>query len=82
MTRGLRGGALHGASECVRRSSNLYNIARLRVFTQMTVAILILVGFESVAVTAMGGEAKYAKRDIPIAVLAFAAGPGRDFLLL
>ena len=37
------------------------------VFTQMTVAILILVGFESV--TAMGGEAKNAKRDIPIAVL-------------
>lgn len=38
------------------------------VFTQMTVAILILVGFESV--TSMGGEAKNAKRDIPIAVLA------------
>jgi len=38
------------------------------VFTQMTVAILILVGFESV--TAMGGEAKNAKRDVPIAVLA------------
>jgi APA family basic amino acid/polyamine antiporter len=37
------------------------------VFTQMTVAILILVGFESV--TAMGGEAKNAKRDVPIAVL-------------
>ena len=33
----------------------------------MTVAILILVGFESV--TAMGGEAKNAKRDVPIAVL-------------
>src|SRR5450631_2443756 len=37
------------------------------VFVQATVAILILVGFESV--TAMGGEAKNAKRDIPIAVL-------------
>jgi APA family basic amino acid/polyamine antiporter len=37
------------------------------VFIQATVAILILVGFESV--TAMGGEAKNAKRDIPIAVL-------------
>ena len=37
------------------------------VFTQMTVAILILVGFESV--TAMGGEAKNAKRDVPKAVL-------------
>lgn len=38
------------------------------VFVQATVAILILVGFESV--TAMGGEAKNAKRDIPIAVVA------------
>ncbi len=37
------------------------------VFMQATVAILILVGFESV--TAMGGEAKNAKRDVPIAVL-------------
>jgi len=36
-------------------------------FVQATVAILILVGFESV--TAMGGEAKNAKRDVPIAVL-------------
>jgi amino acid transporter len=36
-------------------------------FVQATVAILILVGFESV--TAMGGEAKNAKRDIPIAVI-------------
>ena len=38
------------------------------VFVQATVAILILVGFESV--TAMGGEAKNAKRDVPIAVIA------------
>jgi basic amino acid/polyamine antiporter, APA family len=37
------------------------------VFVQATVAILILVGFESV--TSMGGEAKNAKRDIPIAVI-------------
>jgi len=37
------------------------------VFVQATIAILILVGFESV--TAMGGEARNAKRDIPIAVL-------------
>jgi APA family basic amino acid/polyamine antiporter len=37
-------------------------------FIQATVAILILVGFESV--TAMGGEAKNAKRDVPIAVIA------------
>ncbi len=36
-------------------------------FVQATVAILILVGFESV--TSMGGEAKNAKRDIPIAVI-------------
>jgi APA family basic amino acid/polyamine antiporter len=37
------------------------------VFVQATVAILILVGFESV--TAMGGEAKNPKRDVPIAVV-------------
>ncbi len=37
------------------------------VFIQATVAILILVGFESV--TSLGGEAKNAKRDIPIAVI-------------
>lgn len=37
------------------------------VFLQATVAILILVGFESV--TAMGGEAKNARRDVPIAVI-------------
>src|ERR1700680_838351 len=35
--------------------------------SQATSAILILVGFESV--TAMGGEAKNAKRDVPIAVI-------------
>src|SRR6185437_15608837 len=34
---------------------------------QATVAILIIVGLESV--TAMGGEAKNAKRDVPIAVI-------------
>ncbi len=37
------------------------------MFVQATVAILILVGFESV--TSLGGEAKNAKRDIPIAVI-------------
>ncbi|SNS42959.1 Amino acid permease [Granulicella rosea] len=37
------------------------------VFVQATIAILILVGFESV--TTMSGEAKNAKRDVPIAVL-------------
>src|SRR6202166_5004314 len=37
------------------------------VFVQATVAILILVGFESVK--AMGGEAKNPKRNVPIAVI-------------
>jgi len=37
------------------------------MFVQATLAILILVGFESV--TSMGGEAKNAKRDVPIAVI-------------
>jgi basic amino acid/polyamine antiporter, APA family len=37
------------------------------MFMQATVAILILVGFESV--TSMGGEAKNPKRDVPIAVI-------------
>jgi amino acid transporter len=36
-------------------------------FIQATVAILILVGFESV--TSLGGEAKNAKRNVPIAVI-------------
>ena len=44
------------------------------VFVQATVAILILVGFESC--TALGGEAKNAKRDIPIAVITLTAGSG------
>jgi APA family basic amino acid/polyamine antiporter len=37
------------------------------MFVQANLAILILVGFESV--TAMGGEARNAKRDVPIAVI-------------
>jgi APA family basic amino acid/polyamine antiporter len=37
------------------------------MFAQACIAILILVGFESV--TSMGGEAKNAKRDVPIAVV-------------
>ncbi|MGH7867932.1 MAG: APC family permease, partial [Candidatus Dormibacteraceae bacterium] len=37
------------------------------VFIQATIAILILVGFESV--TSMGGESKNPKRDVPIAVI-------------
>lgn len=43
----------------------IHNVAWM--FIQATVAILILVGFESV--TSMGGEAKNAKRDVPIAVI-------------
>jgi amino acid transporter len=38
------------------------------IFVQATVAILILVGFESI--TSLGGEAKNPKKDIPIAVIA------------
>src|ERR1700687_5569889 len=37
------------------------------MFVQATIAILILVGFESV--TSIGGEAKNAKRDVPISVI-------------
>ena len=43
----------------------IHNIGWMLV--QATIAILILVGFESV--TSMGGEARDAKRDIPIAVI-------------
>lgn len=43
----------------------IHNIGYM--FVQATIAILILVGFESV--TAMGGEAKNPKRDVPIAVV-------------
>ena len=48
------------------------------VIIQACIAILILVGFESV--TSMGEEAKNAKRDIPRAVLAVAVHPGRGLL--
>ncbi len=44
------------------------------VFIQATVAILILVGFESV--TSMGGEAKNPTKHIPIAVIASLLIPG------
>jgi basic amino acid/polyamine antiporter, APA family len=44
---------------------SIHNFAWM--FIQATVAILILVGFESV--TSMGGEAKNPKRDVPIAVV-------------
>jgi len=49
----------------VRIGGGVHNLSW--AFIQATVAILILVGFESV--TSMGGEAKNAKRDVPIAVL-------------
>jgi basic amino acid/polyamine antiporter, APA family len=44
---------------------SIHNIGWM--FVQATVAILILVGFESV--TSMGAEARNAKRDVPIAVV-------------
>jgi amino acid transporter len=50
---------------------NAFSVIRVHnwgwIFVQTTVAILILVGFESV--TALGGEAKNPKRDVPIAVI-------------
>jgi amino acid transporter len=50
---------------------NAFSVIRMHnfgwMFVQATIAILILVGFESV--TSMGGEAKNAKRDVPIAVI-------------
>ncbi len=49
------------------------------VVIQACIAILILVGFESV--TSMGEEAKNAKRDIPRAVLLSLVHPGRGVLL-
>jgi basic amino acid/polyamine antiporter, APA family len=49
------------------------------IFIQATVAILILVGFESV--TSMGGEAKNAKKDIPIAVIVSLLVQGGIFYL-
>ena len=48
------------------------------IFIQACIAILILVGFESV--TSMGEEAKNAKRDIPRAVLLSLGDPGRRLL--
>ena len=50
---------------------NAFSVVRVHnwgwAFVQATVAILILVGFESV--TSLGGEAKNPKRDVPIAVI-------------
>ncbi len=50
------------------------------VFIQATVAILILVGFESV--TSMGGEAKNPTKHIPIAVIASLLIQGAVLLLI
>jgi amino acid transporter len=51
------------------KASSVVGIHKISwVFIQATVAILILVGFESV--TAMGGEAKNPTKHIPIAVIA------------
>jgi len=49
------------------------------MFVQANLAILILVGFESC--TALGGEAKNAKRDIPIAVITSLMIQGAVFYL-
>jgi basic amino acid/polyamine antiporter, APA family len=75
--RGRQAGAVHGQLSREGRQGQLPAIPTPGsvvgmhnfgwVFVQATVAILILVGFESV--TSMGGEAKNAKRDVPIAVI-------------
>jgi len=61
----------HDASGAFLSHPNGKSVIRMHnfgwMFVQATIAILILVGFESV--TAMGGEAKNAKRDVPIAVV-------------
>ena len=50
---------------------NAFSVIRMHnfgwMFVQATIAILILVGFESV--TSMGAEAKNPKRDVPVAVI-------------
>ena len=61
----------HDASGAFLSHPNGKSVMRMHnfgwMFVQATIAILILVGFESV--TSMGGEAKNAKRDVPIAVI-------------
>jgi basic amino acid/polyamine antiporter, APA family len=61
----------HDASGAFLSHPNGKSVIRMHnfgwMFVQATIAILILVGFESV--TSMGGEAKNAKRDVPIAVV-------------
>jgi len=61
----------HDSSGAFVSHPNAASVVRMHnfgwMFVQATIAILILVGFESV--TSMGGEAKNAKRDVPIAVV-------------
>lgn len=61
----------HDSSGAFVSHPNAKSVVRMHnfgwMFVQATIAILILVGFESV--TSMGGEAKNAKRDVPIAVI-------------
>ncbi len=61
----------HDSSGAFVSHPNAVSVIRMHnfgwMFVQATIAILILVGFESV--TSMGGEAKNAKRDVPIAVI-------------
>jgi basic amino acid/polyamine antiporter, APA family len=61
----------HDSSGAFASHPNAGSVVRMHnfgwMFVQATIAILILVGFESV--TSMGGEAKNAKRDVPIAVI-------------
>ena len=61
----------HDSSGAFVSHANAASVVRMHnfgwMFVQATIAILILVGFESV--TSMGGEAKNAKRDVPIAVI-------------
>jgi basic amino acid/polyamine antiporter, APA family len=61
----------HDSSGAFVSHPNAISVVRMHnfgwMFVQATIAILILVGFESV--TSMGGEAKNAKRDVPIAVI-------------
>ncbi len=61
----------HDSSGAFVSHPNARSVIRMHnfgwMFVQATIAILILVGFESV--TSMGGEARNAKRDVPIAVI-------------
>ncbi len=61
----------HDSSGAFLSHPNAVSVLRMHnfgwMFVQATIAILILVGFESV--TSMGGEAKNARRDVPIAVI-------------